>query len=87
MTVGLDAQAHAFNPLFGKHGAVQGLGEFGLQPFARHFQDVVDTRVALHWLQKKAGAPVQILNVTQTVDQCCHGHDFLQQRLLSQFLQ
>ena len=87
MAVGLDVQAKQAHALPAAGGLVQGGGQFPLEPFARHLQDVVDASVARCGLQVHAGAPVQVQNVAQAVDQCCHRGHLLQQRLFGQFAQ
>ena len=87
MPIGFNPQARAVHPLFGQHRMVQGFGKFAPQAFARHFQNVVDARVALRRLQVQAGAAVQVQNIARAVDQCRHRGDLRQQSLLRQFAQ
>ena len=86
MPIGFDPQARAVHPRLGQHRVVQRFGELRLQAFARHFQNIVDARIALGRLQVQAGAPVQVQNIAHAVDQGRHRGDLRQKGLFGQFL-
>ena len=62
-------------------------GQLHAQPFARHLQNIVDTRFSRHGLQIHSRAPVQIEDVTVCVDQRTGRRDMLQKRVFGQLAQ
>ena len=62
-------------------------GQIAPQPFARHFQNIVDARIARRRFQEHAGPAVQVKDVPLAIHECAGRGDLLQQRLFGQFTQ